>query len=130
MAIFNYDYVLATLPGLFVGLAMVKITANHEKGKLEGLLAGVTSLVSGYCLHGSVLPQMAVPAIGYSFAWVGHFFFENNKPATFTYPIFSLIGDYRMWYEMGKSLEFVDLALEAANLAGKTLQTNLQKDLL
>jgi len=37
-----------------------------------------------------------VPVIGYGFAWVGHFFFEKNKPATFTYPIYSLIGDWVM----------------------------------
>jgi hypothetical protein len=36
---------------------------------------------------------------GYAFAWVGHFFFEHNKPATFKYPIFSLMGDWRMWWE-------------------------------
>ena len=37
---------------------------------------------------------------GYAFAWVGHFFFENNKPATFKYPRYSLMGDWRMWFEM------------------------------
>ena len=34
---------------------------------------------------------------GYAFAWVGHFFFEKNKPATFKYPRFSLMGDWRLW---------------------------------
>tara|TARA_B100000686_G_C16366790_1_gene750512 strand:- start:227 stop:535 length:309 start_codon:yes stop_codon:yes gene_type:complete len=33
---------------------------------------------------------------GYTFAWVGHFFFEKNKPATFKYPIYSFIGDWIM----------------------------------
>ena len=33
---------------------------------------------------------------GYSFAWVGHFFFEKNRPATFTHPLYSLIGDFAM----------------------------------
>ena len=37
---------------------------------------------------------------GYGFAWVGHFFFERNKPATFTYPWFSLRGDWRLWWEI------------------------------
>lgn len=37
---------------------------------------------------------------GYAFAWVGHFFFERNKPATFVYPWLSLLGDWRMWWEM------------------------------
>lgn len=37
---------------------------------------------------------------GYAFAWVGHFFFEHNRPATFRYPIRSFIGDWRMWWDM------------------------------
>jgi len=39
------------------------------------------------------------PLIGYGFAWVGHFFFEKNKPATFKYPLMSLRGDFVMWFE-------------------------------
>jgi hypothetical protein len=37
---------------------------------------------------------------GYAFAWVGHFFFEHNKPATFKYPGYSLMGDWRLWWEI------------------------------
>jgi hypothetical protein len=37
---------------------------------------------------------------GYAFAWVGHFFFEHNKPATFKYPLFSFMGDWRLWWEI------------------------------
>ena len=37
---------------------------------------------------------------GYAFAWVGHFFFEKNRPATFTYPFYSFDGDWVMWSEM------------------------------
>ena len=37
---------------------------------------------------------------GYSFAWVGHFFFERNKPATFRHPLYSFAGDFRMWWEL------------------------------
>ena len=37
---------------------------------------------------------------GYAFAWLGHFFFEHNKPATFQYSRLSFIGDWRMWWEI------------------------------
>ena len=37
---------------------------------------------------------------GYAFAWTGHFFFEHNRPATFKYPLFSLMGDWRLWWEI------------------------------
>lgn len=37
---------------------------------------------------------------GYAFAWVGHFFFEHNKPATFRYPMFSFMGDWRLWWDI------------------------------
>lgn len=39
---------------------------------------------------------LLLPVLGYGFAWVGHFFFEKNKPATFTYPLYSFIGDWAM----------------------------------
>ena len=38
----------------------------------------------------------AVPLAGYLFAWVGHFVFEKNRPATFRHPIYSLRGDFTM----------------------------------
>ncbi|MBA6327939.1 DUF962 domain-containing protein [Colwellia sp. MB02u-6] len=45
-----------------------------------------------------------LPFLGYGFAWLGHFFFEKNTPATFTYPWYSLLGDWVMYKDilMGK----------------------------
>jgi len=37
---------------------------------------------------------------GYGFAWVGHFFFEKNRPATFKYPFYSLMGDWVMYADI------------------------------
>jgi len=37
---------------------------------------------------------------GYAFAWVGHFFFQHNKPATFKHPWLSYLGDWKMWWQM------------------------------
>lgn len=49
---------------------------------------------------GKWLLLLAVPVLGYGFAWVGHFFFEKNRPATFTYPLYSLAGDFVMFRDI------------------------------
>ncbi len=41
-----------------------------------------------------------VPVVGYGFAWVGHFVFEKNRPATFRHPFYSLAGDWVMYADM------------------------------
>ena len=41
-----------------------------------------------------------VPIFGYGFAWIGHYYFEKNRPATFTHPIYSFFGDWVMFRDI------------------------------
>jgi hypothetical protein len=43
---------------------------------------------------------LSLPFLGYGFAWIGHFAFEKNKPATFRYPLWSFIGDWVMFKDV------------------------------
>ena len=56
------------------------------------LLQALESLNGWWILAGLV--------VGYAFAWVGHFFFERNRPATFTNPFYSFLGDWVMWKDV------------------------------
>ena len=49
---------------------------------------------------GKWLLLLAVPLCGYGFAWVGHFFYERNRPATFKHPWYSLVGDFAMFRDI------------------------------
>ncbi len=43
---------------------------------------------------------LLMPVVGYGFAWIGHFAFEKNRPATFSHPLYSLMGDWAMFLEI------------------------------
>lgn len=64
----------------------------HFAGSSFGLLGLAKSIKTG-----SVKPLIKGIAAGYACAWVGHFFFEKNKPASFKFPLKSFASDFRMY---------------------------------
>lgn len=75
--------------------------ALHYTGSLTALSLLLYLLVSAQFIW---LPLVLVA--GYGPAWVGHFFIEHNRPATFKYPLWSLMGDWVMlWHAMRGQLK-------------------------
>ena len=62
--------------------------------------SGVIALLLLFFFTGNVTMLWFLPVVGYGFAWVGHFIFEKNRPATFKHPFYSLIGDFRMFWDI------------------------------
>lgn len=67
----------------------------HFVGTTLGLILLVWIIRSGNWIY---LPVCF--AVGYAFAWFSHFVIEKNKPATFKYPFWSFISDYKMMFYM------------------------------
>lgn len=67
----------------------------HVLGTTIVLALAITSVY-----HKEPKLLIMVPLAGYGFAWVGHFFFEQNKPATFQYPWWSLKSDFKMYFDI------------------------------
>ncbi|MDP1540454.1 MAG: DUF962 domain-containing protein [Moraxellaceae bacterium] len=60
----------------------------------------VIALILTVVVSGQWALLWALPFVGYGFAWVGHFFFEHNRPATFKHPLYSLAGDFVMYRDI------------------------------
>src|ERR1051325_8411640 len=63
----------------------------HSGGTLISIAVVVLAFAVGRCW---LFPLVLIP--GYAFAWAAHFFIEKNRPATFTYPLWSFMGDWKM----------------------------------
>ena len=75
----------------------------HSRARTR-LLHAVGSLLALACVALafalSLWLLLAAPLVGYAFAWYGHFFVEQNKPATFGHPFYSLAADYVMLWKI------------------------------
>ena len=67
----------------------------HFFGSLTGLLIALYGVFAA--MYALLLLALVV---GYAFAWVGHFFFEKNKPASFKFPLKSFVSDFRMYTDV------------------------------
>jgi len=79
------------------------LSEHHRSGTRRLHFAG--TLLVLLTLGGALATQRWVflwllPVFGYGFAWLGHFAVERNRPATFRHPLYSLLGDFRMFADM------------------------------
>ncbi len=62
--------------------------------------SAVISLLLLFFFTGNPMILILLPVLGYGFAWAGHLLFEKNRPATFKHPFYSLLGDFRMFWDI------------------------------
>jgi hypothetical protein len=74
---------------------------EHSKSGTRALHFAGTTLVVATAAAALIARRpsllLGAPVVGYGLAWIGHFFVEHNRPATFKHPLWSLQGDFKMW---------------------------------
>jgi len=74
--------------------------SNATNKRLHVVGTSLSIILTLYLVTTGQFKYMYSPLlVGYSFAWVGHFVFQKNKPATFKHPIWSFYGDFVMLYK-------------------------------
>src|SRR4051812_17169313 len=78
---------------------------SEHRNATSRVLHFIGSGLAIFCLFTALLFHnfwffLAIPIVGYGFAWAGHLFFEKNKPATFQYPLYSLASDFMLFYDI------------------------------
>lgn len=103
IAIIKPEAAISTMIGLLSGYISFPLFRGASHGIFEALIMfGITLMISH--MHSCKRYILLLSFIGYGFAWIGHFFVEKNKPATFIYPSYSLICDYKMFGAFYKQL--------------------------
>jgi len=75
--------------------------SNHLSRRLHFIgSCGVLLLLLVAILQRDLRWLPAALLCGYGFAWIGHFFFEKNRPATFKHPLYSFVGDWVMFKDI------------------------------
>ncbi len=82
-------------------LFYLSVHSNQTCRRLHFIGSFLVLCILAYVIYSRELIWILAGLImGYGFAWIGHFFFEHNKPATFKYPFYSFMGDWVMFKDM------------------------------
>ena len=103
-AISDLKILVSYIIAIIMGLNIHPITMNSSHGLFEALAMFSTYLISVHILSGKRSKAAGAVTIAYACAWVGHYFLEKNRPATFIYPTYSLLGDMILWRDILKNL--------------------------
>jgi hypothetical protein len=101
----TWPYLLGVLA---LGLAAYLTESRRNAAPLMLAMIGVAVWAQPWVLAGVVW--------AYAFAWIGHFKLEHNRPATFQYPLWSLLGDFKMWGMMARGQLWSGDPLQELNL--------------
>jgi hypothetical protein len=105
-ALMNPILLLPMFAGTLSAYATMPFARCLSTGVPEVALFLSVYLATGRLLTRSFVRPLIPIFCGYGFSWIGHFGFEQNRPAAFVYPTYSLFGDFRMMYNAIREQRF------------------------